>query len=105
MELRKVNGGALAGVFDRNANRNEVLFKSGRGEHAQDAGRDSPESLGSGWMVAYPDVTPCWSYFLVGGDPPETRKVWFLPAAVLDECVSGLWIMHQRSACSWLRGP
>jgi hypothetical protein len=37
LELRNVNGGLLAGVLDRNANRKEVSFNPGRGEHPQDA--------------------------------------------------------------------
>jgi hypothetical protein len=31
------------------------------------------EFLNSGCVVADPEVTPFWSYFLVGGDPPGIR--------------------------------
>ena len=27
--------------------------------------------------VAYPEVTPFWSYFLVGGQPPRTLEFAF----------------------------
>src|ERR1700722_20730484 len=32
----------------------------------------------------------CGDYFRIGGDPSETRKVGFLSAVILDECMSGL---------------
>jgi hypothetical protein len=32
---------------------------------------------GSGRIVAHPEVTPFWSYFLVGGQPPRTLEFAF----------------------------
>jgi hypothetical protein len=60
-------------------------------------------SIHVGRVVAYPDRTAfLGDYFRIAGNPPETRRVGFLPAVILDECMSGL--CAKRSSCSWLRG-